>query len=357
MLPAKLVRPGHYRGCINQAYLRLAARRIALLNQLGLRVIIYGAWGHQIKWLGREGMVSWWQELVSHCDALDVIYCLTGESNLWIGQENALLPDKSTADLWQRKVAPAAGNRIASLAKRSLRRLNGRQRTPDDRMLQQRRQDWSYVLAALDKMTERPLIIHTNARELGYQAVENPGLLSANTTQTGHSEAMRDALWQIPFAELQREPEQIFINLEPWYEGINDSFFVRDQLFAYWVTMLAGAASYCYGAQGIWNVGDGRFLSHWGKQTFLEAVQFESPRLLGLSHQQFLKQQGSGEIIIKQQNGTLSFLTRRGARGSTSFCPDAADIEDFPNGQIWLPLHGRFAHDPPQSGPVVFIDS
>ena len=344
-------------GTYNQRYLQLAARRTAMLNQLGLRVILYGAWGHQIKWLGRAGIVGWWQELVNQCDALDVIYCLTGESNLWIGQENGLLPDKSTGDLWQRKVIPGAETKIASLVKRSLRRINLGLRKRDDSLLLQRRQDWSYVLEALHKMTSRPLIIHTNANELGYQVVENPALLAANTTQTGHSETMRDALWQIPLGEMQREPEQIFINLEPWYEGINDSFYVRDQLFAYWVTMLAGAASYCYGAQGIWNVGDGRFLSHWGKQTFSQAMQFESPRLLGLSHQLFLKYQGPGDTIVVQQDGKLLSITKKSGSKSISFYPYIAGIEDLPGGQIWLPLDGGFTDELPQSGPVVLIDS
>lgn len=344
-------------GEFNREDLRLAVRRTALLNELGLRVIIYGAWGHQIKWLGRENMVHWWQELVNHFDDLDVIYCLTGESNLWIGQENILLPDRSTGDLWQTQAGHGPWAKLASHVKNRLRRFQPVRHRGNNYRLQQRRQYWSTVLEALANMSDQPLIIHTKARETGYQAVENPELLSANTTQTGHNETMRNALWQIPLGELNRDPKQVFINLEPWYEGINDKFYVQDLLFSYWVTMLAGAASYCYGAHGIWNVGDGRFLAYWGRQTFSEAMELKSPALLGLSHQQFLSHQGLGTTIYKQHKGKLLHIARKGNGQSICFYPDVAGVDDLANGQIWLPLHGRFVHTLPQSGPVVFFGS
>lgn len=59
-----------------------------------------------------------------------------------------------------------------------------------------------------------------------------------------------------------RSNEKPFINLEPWYEGINNSFFESDQIFAFWTSMLSGASAYCYGSHGIWDVGDGNFLAH-----------------------------------------------------------------------------------------------
>ena len=33
-------------------------------------------------------MKAWWSEIVKNFDDLDVMYCLTGESNIWIEEEN-----------------------------------------------------------------------------------------------------------------------------------------------------------------------------------------------------------------------------------------------------------------------------
>jgi len=342
-------------GEINQPYLRLAAQRVALLNDLGLRVIVYGAWGHQIKWLGREKMVNWWRALVSHLDSLDVIYCLSGESNLWIGQENSLLPDRSTDDLWQTRTTRQPWIRRNSLARIIMRRLRDLRKKPDAHLQQQRRHDWSYVLDALAAMTDKPLIVHPNSGETGFQAVENPQCLSANTTQTGHSKAARNSLWQLPLEELNRQ-QQLFINLEPWYEGINDNFYAQDQLYAYWVTMLAGAASFCYGAHGIWNAGDGRFLSHWGKQTMAQAMALDTPRLLGLSHRQFLRHKDLDRTSYEVRGERLLFISRSGFGGRITFYPDIAHSEEQSSGRIWLPLQGNFADELPNSGPAVIFD-
>ena len=74
-------------GQLNEAYLQFARDRILHLNTLGLTTVVYGAWGHQIAWLGQEMMSAWWHKIIETLDDLKVIYCLCGESNLWIGQE------------------------------------------------------------------------------------------------------------------------------------------------------------------------------------------------------------------------------------------------------------------------------
>jgi len=85
-------------GEINQRYLVHARKRVQTLNSLGLIGIIYGAWGYQIEWLGVEGMKRWWEAIVKSVDDLNVIYCLTGESDLWVGEEDKLLPDRATRE-------------------------------------------------------------------------------------------------------------------------------------------------------------------------------------------------------------------------------------------------------------------
>lgn len=59
--------------------------------------------------------------------------------------------------------------------------------------------------------------------------------------------------------------------------------FESDQIFAFWVSMLSGASAYC----GIWNVGDGNFLAHWGRRTFREAKKPTVPLKIVKSNKLF----------------------------------------------------------------------
>ncbi len=48
------------KGEFNDKYLDFAQERIQELNSIGLLAIVYGAWGQQIEWLGKERMKDWW---------------------------------------------------------------------------------------------------------------------------------------------------------------------------------------------------------------------------------------------------------------------------------------------------------
>ncbi len=345
-------------GAFNEAYLQLARERIQTLNQLGLMAIVYGAWGHQIEWLGRERMAAWQLRLMEKLDALNVIYCLTGESDLWVGAASRLLPAKTTDDLVQAKtlfnavvewLPPRIGQRLLATAVRVKARLN-RPR------LAARRRDWSFVLEQAAAHTNKPILIHTIRGQLSETAVTNPHLLAACATQTGHDENARHELWQTPLASLKKQPAKPYVNLEPWYEGILNRFGVADQLFAYWVSMLAGAASHCYGAQGIWNGGDGRFLAHWGPQTFAQAAALDTPRLLGLSHRQYRPwAAANGDTFFEMRGGKLLMIGRKFQTATIRFFPDVAQTNDVGDGRIWLPLAGRFTDNPPAAGPAVTL--
>ncbi len=341
-------------GNFNQKYLELARHRIQYLNDLGLLVIVYGAWGHQIEWLGRERMKSWWLQIIKTLDALDVIYCLCGESNLWIGGASKLLPDKSTADLVMRQVVPMLPPRVKGLSIRVGQRLRKQWRK---RQFEKRRNAWSFVLEKISQQTNKPIIVHPTPDETGYEAVSNPELLAANTAQTGHDASARNRLWQLHLAMLKNNPtHKGYINLEPWYEGIRNQFWTEDQTFAYWVTMLAGAMSYCYGAHGIWNVGDGKFLAHWGKQTFAQALALDTPRLLGLSHQQYLPWSNArGETFYQTAGQELITIGRKTEKQVVQFFPDVALARRVPDGQIWLPTEGTFTEKLPPQGQAVIL--
>lgn len=116
-------------GHFNQEYLKFAQERIQYLNDLGFVVIVYGAWGHQIEWLGKATLTEWWLRIVESLDTLNVVYCLCGESNLWIGEEGKLLPDKSTDDLVKSQVVLSRlPSRIIGLLIKAVRRFKKRHR-------------------------------------------------------------------------------------------------------------------------------------------------------------------------------------------------------------------------------------
>jgi hypothetical protein len=341
-------------GHFHQEYLKLARDRIQYLNDLGFVVIVYGAWGHQIEWLGKEKMADWWLKIIEALDAFNVIYCLCGESSLWIGEEDKLLPAMSTDDLVRSQVLPILHPRIRSLLAKAVRHFKKRLY---EHQFEKRRNDWSCILEKISRRTNRPIIVHPTSDETGYEAVSNPELLSANTAQTGHDARARNRLWQLPLALLKdNHTHRGYINLEPWYEGIRDQFWTEDQMFSYWVTMLAGATSYCYGAHGIWNVGDGQFLAHWGKQTFAQALALDTPRLLGLSHKQYLlRSHQKGEVFHQTEGEKLRTIGRKAGEELIQFFPDVARANRVPAGKIWLPLKGIFAKVLPPEGQVVIF--
>lgn len=340
-------------GTFNEAYLAFARQRIAYLNAQGLRVIVYGAWGHQIEWLGQERMTDWWRRIITALDDLDVVYCLTGESNIWLwGEAQNLLPDKTTTGFPVNRLKELVGllpYRVQGWL------INWRQKMKRpylEQKLAERRRRWSQVLADITTETSRPFIVHTLPHEVSHEVVDKPELLAAITTQTGHSEAARHLLWQRPLAHQGRP----FINLEPWYEGINGQFGSEDQLFAYWVTMLAGAQSYCYGAHGMWNVGDRQFLAHWGSQTFAEAYALDTPRLIGLSHHRFLEaRRENGRPFTEVHHNQLITIGQTWDDGLIQFFPDVAQAKSVPQGRIWLPPQGCWAEELPPAGQVVII--
>lgn len=343
------------KGEFNYNYLKYSRERVFYLNSLGLSVILYGAWGQQIEWLGEKRMKDWWGEIVKNFDDLNVMYCITGESDILTGEEKKLLPDRSTGELNAVSSIPFLHPRLIYMGKRLINLIN---ESLNESRRTERRNKWSDVLAHVSLMTDKPLFIHVLSNMTSEEAVNNPKLLDAITVQTGHSETTRRLLWELPLDSVKENPNKPFVNLEPWYEGIIERFKTEDQLYAYWVSMMAGAYAYCYGAHGIWNVGDGRFLAHWGKQTMSEAMKLKTPQLLGESHKFFI---GSGfmdysQVMIDEKDGELIMITRKDEKGnSISYIPDMRLLDEIPEGRVFLPLKGEFSNSSPKSGQAVVV--
>ena len=342
-------------GEFNQDYLRHSREKVKYLNSLGLSAILYGAWGQQIEWIGEKKMKEWWSEIVKNFDDLDVMYCLTGESGIWVGEEKKLLPNKSTDELNTVRLMPFLHQRLVYIGKKLINMVN--QLLNEGRRFE-RRNKWSRVLAHLSSMTDKPIFIHVLPNMTSEEAVNNPKLLDAITVQTGHSDTTRRLLWELPLESIKQNPEKPFINLEPWYEGITGRFKTEDQLYAYWVSMMAGAYAYCYGAHGVWNAGDGKFLAHWGRQTLGEAMKLKTPQLIGASHRLFIESGFADypRVELEERDGELVKITRSNDKGATvAYIPDTNLVDEFPEGDIFSPLRGELVKTTPKSGQVVII--
>lgn len=178
-------------GDFNQRYLVYARERIKYLNQTGLSVIVYGAWGNQITWLGVKRMTDWWKAILEITADLDVIYCLTGESNLQVGLKDLDVLKRQTSVL--QKIEEKF--RRSRFTRRIVNRLF---RTPA--MNRNRRHAWSQVLEQIAPLTDKPILIHPNPQEAGFECVDNPYLLAANTAQTGHTYQACPRWHQLPLA-------------------------------------------------------------------------------------------------------------------------------------------------------------
>ncbi|MDQ3239137.1 MAG: DUF4038 domain-containing protein [bacterium] len=221
-----------------------------------------------------------------------------------------------------------------------------------------KKEKWSAVLEYCVKQTKRPFLLHPVPNETSHEVVNNNSLLATETVQTGQDYESRKLFWQYPQTIFTNNPHSTYINLEPWYEGIRDSFFVKDQLYAYWVTMLSGAHSYCYGAQGVWNVGDGHFLSHWGKQTLEQAMQLNTPKLIGDNHKSFVSFGGLdlNQVEIRTDQGQLAKIKKFNNQGKQIiYYPDYKNHHDIEKGKYYLPLENKFLNTPPQSGQLVIF--
>jgi len=343
------------RGEFNQGYLQYSRDRVQYLNSLGLSTILYGAWGQQIEWLGEKRMKDWWSEIVKNFDDLDVMYCLSGESDIWVGEEKRLLPDRSTDELNTVRLMPFLHPRLVYMGKRLINMVN---QSLNEGRKAERRNKWSRVLTHVSSLTDKPIFIHVLPNITSKEAVNNPKLLDAITVQTGHSDTTRRLLWELPLESVRQNPDKPFINLEPWYEGITGRFKTEDQLYAYWASMMAGAYAYCYGAHGVWNAGDGKFLAHWGKQTLGEAMKLKTPQLIGASHKLFIESgfAGYSKVEVEEKDGELVKISRSNNKGAmVTYIPDTSLVDELPEGNIFLPLRGELVKTSPRVGQVVII--
>lgn len=340
------------KGNINMAYLAFAKKRIKIMNEHHLTAIIYGAWGHQIEWIGTDRMINWWKVLIETFDDCDVIYCLTGEIDIWTNPilSKCLLPDKTTQNISLKKY----------LAKNILIKVYTKLSHNNDIFRKKRLVKWEKVLTTIRNSTDKPILIHTLPTSSGFSVIHDIELISANTFQTGHTRESFNILWRKIYESKKNYPNKPVINLEPYYEGIHNDFFGEWQLHAFWCSIASGSYSVCYGAHGIWNVGDGEFLSQWGKQTFKEALSIKTPEVLGKTYKLLLNYgvlDWEDISVIRGINDEVLSITRMSKDGQKIiYIPDITKCKAIPNGRYFIIESGEFISQLPNKGSIVVFD-
>lgn len=298
-------------GKINFEYLEFCKERIKKINKIGLIAIIYGAWGNQIEWIGKNNMLKWWNAIIDNFDSLNVIYCLTGEIDIY------------------------THNKIDMIC-----RIN----------------KWKYILKKLNKKTKKPILVHTMPGNSSYYLIKNKNLLSANTFQTGHEEKSKENLWKKIYISKIKYPKEMAINLEPYYEGINNKFYLESQITSFWLSVASGADAICYGAQGIWNIGDGKFLSHWGKQSFQDAIMLDTPNILVKAYKRLIDNNVFEWNIINANfcNGQLIQISRKSKEGNClTYIPEIKKAINIPEGKYYDIYKNEFCKELPKMGEAI----
>ncbi len=338
-------------GNINYDYLRFVKNRIKIMNSHGLSAIVYGAWGYQIEWIGTKNMCHWWKELIKTIDDLDVIYCLTGEVDIWCNPilSKLLLPNKTTSDL------SVKSNNIRKILKKFYHIIFN-----EDKLRKRRITKWSKILQEINQITNKPIMIHTLPKSSGFSCVENINLISANTFQTGHTRDSEINIWKNIYESKKQFSEKPVINLEPWYEGIFNDFYQDDQLKAFWLSVVSGAHAICYGALGIWNIGDGKFLSQWGDQTFEQALKLNTPNILGKSYKILLEHEvfdWNNIIVDKLENYFISITRKSTDNRKITYISEIQNCKSIPKGKFLDIKKVEFLSELPKSGPIVIFSN
>ena len=206
--------PGYER--INPAYFDHVDCRLSSLIRIGIVPCVLGGWGYHLQFMTEARMASHWRYLVARYAAWPVVWCLAGETAMRF------------------YLSPA----------------------PPDEDIAQLRTSWTRIgriVRAFDPY-HRPLTTHP--RSTSWDELDDPSLLDFHMLQPGH---MPGALaWGVTLTERARTtyPNHATINAEPPYEGHAGSNGPQVQRYAFWSTLLSGAAGYTYGAAGIFQAND-----------------------------------------------------------------------------------------------------
>lgn len=255
----------------NEKYFEEVDKKIKYLVDAGLTPCIYGAWGYHIDILGAKKMKEWWRILVERYSKYPVIFCLTGEVDLFP-------PPGYFKDSNELNNSISLFSRFPFFYfKKILKKTYSIFTQPQ---LEKRIANWNEVgeyVKSIDT-NNRLLTVHPQQAKTSAEIMGSPSWLDINSIQSGHSKISTRFM-----GKSLREGKKPIINLEPWYEGIFDEYYGYSQRYAFWISVLMGACGHSYGAHGLWQMAnsDDEFLSHWGSSDWKKALRFEGAIQVG----------------------------------------------------------------------------
>jgi hypothetical protein len=231
---------------INPAYFDMTNVRIQWLVKSGLVPFIYGSQGYYYHWMGKAKLKKHWRNLIARYGAYPVIWCLCGET---------MGPFYTIKD-------PAERAKHAA----------------------QQRDGWTAIgryVRSIDPY-HHPLTSHPYPMVDGREEVSDSSVLDFDLLQCGHAPYDQiPKMLQFVADACARLPRMPVVNGEADYEGLFGRNWEDVQRRLFWGSILAGAAGYTYGADGIMQMnsqempfGQSPNGSAWGSALWQEACQF-----------------------------------------------------------------------------------
>lgn len=253
-------------GQVNKNYFIEVDQKLQIILDAGLVPMIFGGWGYQIDWFGVNGMITWWKELVSRYSHLPILFCLTGEVDLFPGIS----------------YGEGGSHFIKRKARSLLYKFYNKFHKISAKKISQRLEKWNQVgeWIAKNDPNKRPLSVHPHSKKSARELFANASWLTINSIQSGHS---LDGFEYMENKTAQEVEYSIpFINLEPMYEGILGNFETSNQLKTLKIIQKNKAAGMTYGAQGLWNMNKKTdpFLEHWGDLDWLTALSLPGAKII-----------------------------------------------------------------------------
>lgn len=280
---------------INPDYFEFVDKRIHSLVHNGLVPCILGGWGHHIDWMGTEAMTRFWKYLVARYSAYPVVWCLSGESDIYPdGLPISTNRHNTILSVVKREAIKRLPKNI-EFALRGLMRVVGGFRSGQSEKFSARRNAWEYVGTVVSEVDPLGHIITTHpvSGVFSHESLNNAHWVDITGIQSGHSEIAAYPMVKSILDAGHFKPRRPIINMEPWYEGILGKFWSPDQRYAFWMCFLAGAAGHTYGAHGVWQMSTEEekagFQMRWGSADWRQGYQYSGSVQLGIA-KRFLSQ-------------------------------------------------------------------
>jgi Protein of unknown function (DUF4038)/Domain of unknown function (DUF5060) len=217
--------PGFTR--INPAYFDAADRKIQSLVRAELSPAIVGSWGYYLPLMGVDKAKKHWRNLVARYGAYPVVWIMCGELPM-----PYYLSDHPQEDsAMQRK-------------------------------------GWTEMAKYVRSIDPYGHLITAHPSRSARQEVLDESVLDFDMLQTGHGSwgAAANTIGAVS-AHASKTPRMPVLVGETVYEGHQQTNWQDTQRFAFWVSIMNGAAGQTYGAGGIWQM-NGRTIPHgpspWG---------------------------------------------------------------------------------------------